>query len=62
MACATVFPSDTVISTRLSDLASIITADVWVMIKALELIKDSVASQHILLLQTHFRVSGLYSI
>ena len=36
VACATVFPSDTVISMRLPDSASIFTAEVWAIIKALE--------------------------
>ena len=37
MACATVFPSDTVISMRLPDSAFIFTAEVWAIIKALKL-------------------------
>ena len=41
MACVTVFPSDIVISTRLPDSASIFTAEVWAIIKALEQIRDS---------------------
>ena len=47
MACATVFPSNTVISMRLPDSASIFTAEVWAIIKALEQIKDSLASKYI---------------
>ena len=47
MACVTVFPSDTIISIRLPDSASIFTAEVWAIIKALEQIKDSVASKYI---------------
>ena len=39
--CATVFPSNTVISMRLPDSASVFTAEVWAIIKALEQIKDS---------------------
>ena len=39
--CATVFPSNTVI------LASVFTAEVWAIIKALEQIKDSNASKYI---------------
>ena len=46
VACATVFPSDTVISMKLPD--SIITAENWVIIKVLEQIKDSVASKYII--------------
>ena len=47
MACATVFPSNTVISMRLLDSASVFTAEVWEIIKALEQIKDSIASKYI---------------
>ena len=47
VACATVFPSDTVISMRLHDSASVFTAEVWAIIKALEQIKDSIASKYI---------------
>ena len=42
---ATVFLSDTVISKRLPDSVSIFTAGIWAVIKALEQIKDSVASK-----------------
>ena len=42
VACATVFPSNTVISMR-----SVFTAEVWAIIKALEQIKDSIASKYI---------------
>ena len=59
VACATVFPSNTVISMRLPDSASVFTAEVWAIIKALEQIKNSIASKYIVL-QTHFRVSKLY--
>ena len=47
MACATVFPSNTVISMRLPDSASVFTAEVWAIIKALEQIKESFASKYI---------------
>ena len=47
VACAIVFPSNTVISMRLPDSASVFTADVWAIIKALEQIKDSTASKYI---------------
>ena len=47
VACATVFPSNTVISMRLPDSASVFTAEVWAIIKALEQIKDSNASKYI---------------
>ena len=47
VACATVFPSNTVISMRLPDSASVFTAEVWAIIKALEQIKDSIASKYI---------------
>ena len=39
VACATVFQTDTVISMRFHDSASIFTAEVWANIKALEKIK-----------------------
>ena len=42
-----VFPSNTVISLRLPDSASVFTAEVWAIIKALEQIKDSTASKYI---------------
>ena len=60
VACATVFPSNTIIFIRLSDSASVFTAEVWAIIKALEQIKDSNASKYIVF-QTHVRVSKLYS-
>ena len=41
VACATVFPSDRIISMRLPDSASIFSAEVWANIKALEQIRDS---------------------
>ena len=47
VACATVFPSNTVISMILPDSASVFTAEVWAIIKALEQIKDSNASKYI---------------
>ena len=47
MACATVFPSSTVISMILPDSAFVFTAEVWAIIKALEQIKDSIASKYI---------------
>ena len=47
VACATVFPSNTVISMRLPDSASVFTAEVWAIIKALEQIKDSIATKYI---------------
>ena len=36
LACATVFPSNTVISMRLTDSAFIFTAEIWAMIKGME--------------------------
>ena len=48
-ACATVFSSNTVISMRLPDSASLFTVEVWAIIKALEQIKDSIASKYIVL-------------
>ena len=47
MACATDFPSNTIISMILSDSASVFTAEVWAILKALEQIKDSIASKYI---------------
>ena len=46
-ACTTVFPSNTVVSMRLSDSASIFTAEIWAIIKDIEEIKYSVASKYI---------------
>ena len=46
VACATVFPSDTELSMRLPDSASIFTPEIWAIIKALDEM-------------THFRVSKL---
>ena len=53
VACATVFVSNTVISMRLLDSASIFTAEIRAIIKEIE---HSVAS-NTLVLRTHFRVS-----
>ena len=47
VACARVFPSNTVISMRLPDSASVFTAEVWANIKALEQNKNSNASKYI---------------
>ena len=47
VACSTVFPTNTVISMRLLDSASIFTAEIWAIIKALEEIKYSVVSKYI---------------
>ena len=47
VACATVFPSNTVISMILPDSASVFTAEVWAIIKALEQIKDFISSKYI---------------
>ena len=44
VACATVVSSNTGISMRLPDSASVFTAEVWAIIKALEQIKESFAS------------------
>ena len=44
--CATVFLSNTVISMRLPDSASVFIAEVWAIVKALEQIKDSIASKY----------------
>ena len=47
VARSTVFPSNTVISMRLTVSASVFTAEVWAIIKALEQIKISSASKYI---------------
>ena len=47
VACATVFPSNTVIS--------VFTAEVWAVIKALEQIKDSNASKYIVFTDSLFK-------
>ena len=62
VACATVFPPDTVIPMRLSDSASIFTADVCAIMKALVQMKDSFASKYIIFYKLNFRVSKLYNI
>ena len=48
MACATVFPSDTELSMRLPDSASIFTAEIWAIIKALDEMKNASASKFII--------------
>ena len=48
VACATVFPSDTEFSMRLPDSASIFTAEIWVIIKALDEMKNASASKFII--------------
>ena len=48
VACATVFPSDTVVSMRLPDSAFIFMAEIWELIKYLEEIKDLVPSKYII--------------
>ena len=53
VACATVFPSNTVISMRLPDSASVFTAEPWSKLKI-------VMHPNTLFSQTHFRVSKLY--
>ena len=60
MACATVFPSNTIISMRLPDSASVFTAEVWTIIKALEQIKDSIASKYIGFTDSHSCLQALY--
>ena len=55
VACATVFPSNTVISMRLPDSASVFTAEVWAIIKALEQIKDSNTSKYIVFTNSLFK-------
>ena len=60
MACATVFPSNTVISMRLPDSASVFTAEVWAITKALEQIKDSIASKYIVFIDSLSRLQVLH--
>ena len=55
VACATDFQSNTVISMRLPDSASVFTAEVWAIIKALEQIKDSNASKYIVFTDLLFK-------
>ena len=59
VACATDFPLDIVISMRLPDTASIFTAEIVAVIKALEQIKDSVASKYIIFTDS---LSGLQAL
>ena len=54
VACATVYPSNTVISMRLPDSASVFTAEVWAIIKALDQIKISSASKYIVFYRLTF--------
>ena len=60
VACAA---SDTIISMRLPDSASIFSAEIWAIIKALEQIRDSVASKYIIFTLTFvspsFKVYGM---
>ena len=60
MACATIFPSNTVISMRLPDSASTFTAEVWAIIKALEQIKDYIASKYIVFTDSHLCLQALH--
>jgi len=48
VASATVFPSDSIVSMRLPDSASVFTAEVRAIINALDEIKDSIASKFII--------------
>ena len=61
MTCATVFPSNTAISMKLPDLASISTAEIWAIIKALEQIKNYVASKHIVFTLTFTYLNYVWS-
>ena len=45
VACAKDFPSNTIISMRLIDSASIFTAEIWAIVKVLKEIKNVVASK-----------------
>ena len=61
VACATFLQSDTVISMRLSDSTSILTANIGQSLKPWNKLKIRL-QPNILFLQTHFRVSKLYNI
>ena len=61
VACATVFPSNTIISISLPDSASIFTPEIWAIIKAQEKI-NVLLHPNTLFLQTHLRVSKLYNL
>ena len=61
LACATVFPPNTVISMRLPDSASIFTAEIWAIIKALEEKKYSVASKYIVFTESLSCLQALQS-
>ena len=54
VACATVFPSDTELSMRLPDSASIFTAEIWAIITALEEIKNVSESKFIIFYRLTF--------
>ena len=60
VACATVFPSNTVISMRLPDSASVFTAEVWAIIKALKQIKISTASKYIVFTDSRSCLQALH--
>ena len=61
VAYATVFPSNTIISMILPDSASIFTAEVWAIIKALEEIKYSGASKYIVFTDSLSCLQALHS-
>ena len=61
VACATVYPSNTIISMTLSDLASIFTVEIWAIIKALEEIENSVASKYIVFTDSRSCLQALHS-
>ena len=61
VACATVFPLKTIISMRLTDSASVFTAEVWAIIKALEQIKDSIASKYIVFTDSLLCLQALHN-
>ena len=51
-----------IISMRMPDSASIFTAEIWVIINALEEIFKNLLHPNTLLIQTHFPVSKLYNL
>ena len=55
-----VFPSNTVISMWLPNSAIIFTAEVWAIIKALEQIKDSIASKYVIFTDSLSCLQAIY--
>ena len=62
VACPTIFPSNTVIAMRLPNSAFVFTADVSAIIKALEQIKDVIASKYIVFTDSLWCLRALHHI